>query len=101
VIKDAGLVVDRRAGKRRIYRLDPEGLGALRADLERFWSKALAAYKTAVEQPTEEDRMSTGSRDDCAQLDRGRSGDRARLSGLHRGPRKGSSRPSTTCSRQR
>jgi DNA-binding transcriptional ArsR family regulator len=55
VLKDAGLVVDRRAGKHRIYRLDPDGLGALRADLERFWSKALAAYKTAVEQPTEED----------------------------------------------
>jgi len=55
VLKDAGLVVDRRAGKHRIYRLDPDGLGALRADLEWFWSKALAAYKTAVEQPTEED----------------------------------------------
>jgi DNA-binding transcriptional ArsR family regulator len=55
VLKDAGLVVDRRAGKHRIYRLDPDGLGALRADLERFWSKALAAYKTAVEQPTKED----------------------------------------------
>jgi DNA-binding transcriptional ArsR family regulator/uncharacterized protein YndB with AHSA1/START domain len=59
VLKDAGLVVDSRAGKQRIYRLDPEGLGALRADLERFWSKALTAYKTAVEQPTEEDEMNT------------------------------------------
>jgi DNA-binding transcriptional ArsR family regulator len=56
VLKDAGLVVDIRAGKHRIYRLDPDGLGALRADLERFWGKALAAYKTAVEQPTKEDR---------------------------------------------
>jgi DNA-binding transcriptional ArsR family regulator len=56
VLKEAGLVLDRRAGKQRIYQLDPDGLGALRADLERFWSKALAAYKTAVEQPTEEDR---------------------------------------------
>jgi DNA-binding transcriptional ArsR family regulator len=55
VLKDAGLVLDRRAGKHRIYRLDPDGLGVLRADLERFWTKALAAYKTAVEQPTEED----------------------------------------------
>jgi DNA-binding transcriptional ArsR family regulator len=55
VLKDAGLVLDRRAGKHRIYRLDPDGLGLLRADLERFWTKALAAYKTAVEQPTEED----------------------------------------------
>jgi DNA-binding transcriptional ArsR family regulator len=56
VLKEAGLVVDRRAGKHRIYQVDPEGVGALRADLERFWSKALAAYKEVVEQPTEEDR---------------------------------------------
>jgi DNA-binding transcriptional ArsR family regulator len=54
VLKDAGLVVDRRAGNRRIYQLDPDGVGALRAQLDRFWSKALAAYKTAVEQHTEE-----------------------------------------------
>jgi DNA-binding transcriptional ArsR family regulator len=56
VLKDAGLVIDRPAGTRRIYRVDPDGLAALRADLERFWGKALAAYKAAVEQPTEEDR---------------------------------------------
>jgi DNA-binding transcriptional ArsR family regulator len=55
VLKDAGLVRDRRAGKQRIYRLDPDGLGTLRADLERYWNKALAAYKTAVEQSTEVD----------------------------------------------
>jgi DNA-binding transcriptional ArsR family regulator len=54
VLKDARLVVDQAAGTRRIYRLDPDGIGALRADLERFWSKALAAYKVAVEQTTEE-----------------------------------------------
>lgn len=54
VLKDAGLVVDRRAGNRRIYQLDPDGVGALRADLERFWNRALAAYKEAVEQRTEE-----------------------------------------------
>ena len=54
VLKDAGLVIDRPAGTRRIYQLDPSGVGTLRAELERFWSKALAAYKEAVEQPTEE-----------------------------------------------
>jgi DNA-binding transcriptional ArsR family regulator len=54
VLKDAGLVVDRPAGNRRIYQLDPEGVGALRAQLDRFWSKALAAYKQVVEQSTEE-----------------------------------------------
>jgi DNA-binding transcriptional ArsR family regulator len=54
VLKDARLVVDRAAGTRRIYHVDPGGVEALRADLDRFWSKALAAYKAAVEQPTEE-----------------------------------------------
>jgi DNA-binding transcriptional ArsR family regulator len=54
VLKDARLVVDRPEGNRRIYQLDPGGVGALRAELDRFWSKALAAYKAAVEQSTEE-----------------------------------------------
>jgi DNA-binding transcriptional ArsR family regulator len=54
VLKDAELVVDRRAGNRRIYQLNPDGLGALRAQLDQFWSKALAAYKEAVEQDTQE-----------------------------------------------
>ena len=54
VLKDARLVVDRPAGNRRIYRVDPTGLGTLRADLERFWGQALANYKAVVEQRTEE-----------------------------------------------
>lgn len=56
VLKDAGLVLDRPIGTRRIYHARPDGLAALRADLERFWGKALAAYKAVVEQPTEETR---------------------------------------------
>jgi DNA-binding transcriptional ArsR family regulator len=55
VLKGAGLVIDRPQGTRRIYSVDPNGLNALRADLERFWGSALAAYKTAVERPTEEE----------------------------------------------
>ena len=54
VLKDAGLVVVRPAGNRRIYQLDPAGVGALRAYLDQFWSRALVAYKAAAEQPTEE-----------------------------------------------
>jgi len=54
VLMDAGLVLDQPAGNRRFYRLDPNGIGALRADLERFWTRALAAYKTVVEETTEE-----------------------------------------------
>jgi DNA-binding transcriptional ArsR family regulator len=56
VLKDAGLVTDQSRGARRIYRVDPDGLAALRMDLERFWGKALTAYKAAVEQATEEER---------------------------------------------
>jgi DNA-binding transcriptional ArsR family regulator len=56
VLKDAGLVIDRPAGTRRIYQLDPTGVGALRAYVDQFWSKALAAYRAAVEQPREESR---------------------------------------------
>jgi DNA-binding transcriptional ArsR family regulator len=54
VLKDAGLVIDARAGKQRVYRVDPDGLAALRAELDGFWTKTLAAYKQAVEQPQEE-----------------------------------------------
>jgi len=54
VLKDVGLVIDQPNGTRRIYRADPDGLAKLRADLERYWGKALAAYKLAVEQPTKE-----------------------------------------------
>jgi len=50
VLKDAGLVVDRAEGNRRIYRLDPAGIGALRAYLDRFWSTALLAFKDVAEQ---------------------------------------------------
>jgi DNA-binding transcriptional ArsR family regulator len=56
VLKEARLVTDRADGTRRIYRLDPDGVGDLRADLERYWTKAMAAYKAIVEQPTEENR---------------------------------------------
>jgi DNA-binding transcriptional ArsR family regulator len=55
VLKQAGLVADRPVGTRRVYRLDPDGLEALRAQLERFWTQALAAYKQVVEQSIEED----------------------------------------------
>jgi DNA-binding transcriptional ArsR family regulator len=54
VLKDAGLVLDRKAGSRRIYELDPDGIEALRLYFEQFWGRALLAYKAAVEKPTEE-----------------------------------------------
>jgi DNA-binding transcriptional ArsR family regulator len=56
VLKDAGLVVDRPAGTRRIYQLDPQGVDALRGYLDQFWSQALRAFKAAAEHPEKEDR---------------------------------------------
>jgi len=54
VLKSAGLVVDHAAGTRRVYRVDPEGLAALRDYLDGFWNRALADYKEAAERPTKE-----------------------------------------------
>jgi DNA-binding transcriptional ArsR family regulator len=54
VLKEAGLVVDEPVGTRRIYQLDPDGVGALRAYLDHFWDQALAGYKRAVEQQAKE-----------------------------------------------
>ncbi len=49
VLKDAGLVIDQAVGNRRVYRVNPDGLAALRDQLDRYWGKALAAYKATVE----------------------------------------------------
>jgi len=54
VLKTAGLVTERAAGTRRIYRLNPVGVEALRDQLDTFWNRALAAYKDRVEQATED-----------------------------------------------
>ncbi|HEY7632586.1 MAG TPA: metalloregulator ArsR/SmtB family transcription factor [Thermoleophilaceae bacterium] len=56
VLKEAGLVTDRQEGNRRLYQLDPAGIGALRAYLDQFWNQALAAFKEAAEQKDEEVR---------------------------------------------
>lgn len=49
VLRDAGLVTDTKAGSRRLYRVDPEGLAGMRAYLDRFWGDALAAFRDAAE----------------------------------------------------
>jgi DNA-binding transcriptional ArsR family regulator len=54
VLKEAGLVTVRAGGARRLYQLDPQGIGDLRAYLDQYWNSALAAYKEAVEQRDEE-----------------------------------------------
>ena len=52
--KEAGLVVDRPDGTRRLYELNPDGIGALRAYFERFWTQALTSFKHRVEQQEEQ-----------------------------------------------
>ena len=49
VLADAGLVSHERDGTRRVYRIDPRGLEMMRAYLDRFWDRALAAFKAAAE----------------------------------------------------
>jgi DNA-binding transcriptional ArsR family regulator len=50
VLKKAGLVVDTPVGTRRLYAVDPEGIDALRAYFDRFWTQALNAFKKMAEQ---------------------------------------------------
>ena len=54
VLKDAGLVSERAAGTRRVYRLNPTAVAALRDQLDTFWQRALARYADTAEQATEE-----------------------------------------------
>ena len=53
VLKDAGLVQDRAQGARRVYQVDPAGLGAVRAWLDQFWDRALEAFQAEVEAESE------------------------------------------------
>ena len=49
VLKEAGLVVDRQEGNRRVYRVDPGGLAELRAYVEGLWEQALSDFKDVAE----------------------------------------------------
>ena len=51
VLKDAGLVSEQSAGTRRIYRLNPAAVAALRDQLDTFWRRALAGYADVAEDP--------------------------------------------------
>ena len=57
VLREAGLVAGRQAGKQRIYQIDPGGLAVLRGELDRFWNKTLTAYKAVVENSAKESVM--------------------------------------------
>jgi DNA-binding transcriptional ArsR family regulator len=49
VLKDAGLVVDRKVGTRRLYQVDPRAVADLRAYFDAFWDQSLAAFRDAAE----------------------------------------------------
>ena len=51
VLKNAGLVLDRAEGSRRLYQLNPEGFDSLRQYLDQFWTQALTAFQKKVEEP--------------------------------------------------
>jgi DNA-binding transcriptional ArsR family regulator len=50
MLKEAGLVTETAVGTRRIYRLDPRGIAAMREWLEALWSAALDAFKDFADQ---------------------------------------------------
>src|SRR5437762_14355727 len=54
VLKAAGLVADRAEGTRRVYYIDPHGLGALRGWLDQFWDEALASFQAEVERASDQ-----------------------------------------------
>ena len=54
VLKDAGLVAEQAHGTRRIYRLDPVAVSALRDQLDAFWSRALTGFADLVRPPEPE-----------------------------------------------
>lgn len=55
VLKDAGLVADQAAGTRRVYRLNPAGVAAMKDQLDTFWRRALDGYHHVIEDNAEED----------------------------------------------
>jgi DNA-binding transcriptional ArsR family regulator len=55
VLKDVGLVFDRQVGTRRLYQVDPQGMAALRAHLDSFWERSLAAFQDRIRDTEEHD----------------------------------------------
>jgi DNA-binding transcriptional ArsR family regulator len=90
VLKDAGLVTDSKAGTRRMYQLDPEGVARLRAHFDLVWERALGAFQSSVESPVvsslgkkESGKKESGKKGEKHDKDSGRS----RRPKKHSGPR--------------
>ena len=56
VLKEAGLVMDRAAGTRRVYSVDAAGVAAIRAYFEQFWQQSLARFSAFASQPIQEEK---------------------------------------------
>lgn len=62
VLKDAGLVTDRKDGTRRMYQLDPEGVARLRAHFDQVWERALGAFEKVATSPKGGEKHDKNSR---------------------------------------
>jgi DNA-binding transcriptional ArsR family regulator len=62
VLKEAGLVSERREGTRRLYRVRPEGLVELRSFLDGFWEDSLERLKLAAEEEERKGRVARAAR---------------------------------------
>jgi len=60
VLKDARLVSDRKAGTKRIYKVNPEGMALLREHFEKLWQQALTAFQASAEKTEEKSHGRTG-----------------------------------------
>ena len=81
VLKEAGLVADRAEGTRRVYYIDPHGLGALRKWLDQSWTQALAAFEAelgAVDAPGNARTRTKEPRNEPHDHGRARAQDRSR-----------------------
>jgi DNA-binding transcriptional ArsR family regulator len=62
LLKNAGLITERREGTRRLYRARPEGLAELRSFLDGFWEDGLERLKNAAEQEQREGRVARAAK---------------------------------------
>ena len=56
VLKDAGLVIDRAEGTRRVYSVDSAGVAAIREYFEQFWQQSLSRFRAVASQPIQEEK---------------------------------------------
>ena len=71
VLKDAGLISARREGTRNLYRIEEEGLTALRDYLESFWDDALEAFRAATDRSPQTKTPQTKTPQTNTQTNRG------------------------------